>query len=151
MELLTSLLGANASRLWQPPLALDPRIGLTIMAFGETITVAGMLSLGRSFSIFSEVRELATSGLYRWVRHPLYLGEMIAVWGYVIAWPAPWALGCALLFTALQSWRAKVEERRLLQFHSAYAAYRARTGFLLPRLRPPCHGRGGDGARTFFD
>jgi protein-S-isoprenylcysteine O-methyltransferase Ste14 len=135
MELLTSLLGANASRLWQPLLALDPRIGLTLMAAGETITVAGMLSLGRSFSIFSEVRELATSGLYRWVRHPLYLGEMIAVWGYVLAWSAPWAFACALLFTALQSWRAKVEERRLLQFHPAYAAYRQRTGFLLPRLR----------------
>lgn len=137
MELLVELFGAGASRLSQPWFSIDPRVGLTLMAAGETITVAGMLSLGRSFSIFSEVRELATSGLYRWVRHPLYLGEMIAVWGYVIAWPAPWAIACSLLFTALQSWRARVEERRLLQHHPDYAAYRARTGFLLPRLRRP--------------
>jgi protein-S-isoprenylcysteine O-methyltransferase Ste14 len=133
METLGAWFGDGASVLWRPLPALDPRIGLALMAAGEALTVAGMLSLGRSFSIFSEVRELRTSGLYRWVRHPLYLGEMIAVWGYVLAWPAPWAIACALLFTALQSWRARVEERRLLAFHPAYADYRRRTGFLLPR------------------
>jgi len=143
METLGAWLGADANRLWTPVLSLDPLVGLGIMAAGEALTVTGMLSLGRSFSIFSEVRELATTGLYRWVRHPLYLGEMIAVWGYVLAWSAPWAIACALLFTALQSWRAKIEERRLLQFHPGYAAYRDRTGFLLPRL-----GRRGERQRT---
>ena len=132
MEALGALLGVNASVLWQPLSSLDPRVGLALMAAGEAFTVGGMFSLGRSFSIFSEVRELATSGLYRWVRHPLYLGEMVAVWGYVLAWSAPWAIGCALLFTALQSWRARIEERRLLAFHPSYADYRRRTGFLWP-------------------
>jgi len=127
-------LGAAGSELWHPLFALNPVIGLSIMAAGEALTVAGMLSLGRSFSIFSEVRELATSGLYRYVRHPLYLGEMIAVWGYVLAWPAAWAIACALLFTALQSWRAKIEERRLVEFHPGYVAYRDQAGFLWPRL-----------------
>jgi protein-S-isoprenylcysteine O-methyltransferase Ste14 len=135
VELFDALFGASSNWLWTPVVLLDAVTGLAIMAAGEVLTVTGMLSLGRSFSIFSEVRELATTGLYRWVRHPLYLGEMIAVWGYVIAWPAPWSIGCALLFTGLQSWRAKVEEGRLLQFHPGYAAYRDRTGFLLPRLR----------------
>jgi protein-S-isoprenylcysteine O-methyltransferase Ste14 len=132
---LGALFGAASHALWQPAFALDARLGLSLMAAGEALTLAGMLSLGRSFSIFSEVRELATSGLYRWVRHPLYLGEIVAVWGYVLAWPALWSIGCALLFTALQSWRARVEERRLLEFHPGYAAYRERAGFLLPRLR----------------
>jgi protein-S-isoprenylcysteine O-methyltransferase Ste14 len=127
-------LGPAATWLWQPLFVLEPTLGLGVMAAGEALAVAGMASLGRSFSIFSEVRELATAGLYRFVRHPLYLGEMIAVWGYVLAWSAPWAISCALLFTALQSWRARIEERRLLAFHPEYAAYRDRTGFLLPRI-----------------
>jgi protein-S-isoprenylcysteine O-methyltransferase Ste14 len=127
-------LGPGASVLWTPVTAHGPVPGLALMAAGEAVAVAGMLTLGRSFSIFSEVRELRTSGLYRWVRHPLYLGEMIAVWGYVLAWSAPWSIACALLFTSLQSWRAKVEERRLLAHHPAYAAYQARTGFLFPKL-----------------
>jgi hypothetical protein len=117
--------------------AFTPHVlpGLSAMAVGEAVAVTSMLSLGRSFSIFAEVRELVTSGLYRFVRHPLYLGEMIAVWGFVAAWPAPWSIGCALGFTALQSWRARVEEGRLLAHHPAYAAYRERAGFLWPRLR----------------
>lgn len=135
IETLGALFGQSASVLWQPLSTLDARIGLALMALGEAVTVAGMLTLGRSFSIFSEVRELRTSGLYRWVRHPLYLGEMVAVWGYVLAWSAPWAIACALVFTALQSWRARVEERRLLAHHPEYAEYRRRTGFLFPKLR----------------
>ena len=121
--------------LWRPWLDAKPLFGLSMMAAGEGFAVASMLSLGRSFSIFSEVRELVTSGLYRFVRHPLYLGEMTAVWGYVIAWPAPWAIGAALLFTGLQSWRARIEDGRLARYHPGYADYRARTGFLWPRLR----------------
>ena len=130
-------LGAAANELWRPLADTNAVVGLSIMAAGEALTITGMLSLGRSFSIFSEVRELRTSGLYRWVRHPLYLGEMIAVWGYALAWPAPWALACALLFTGLQSWRARVEERGLLRHHPAYADYCQRVGFLWPRLRTP--------------
>jgi protein-S-isoprenylcysteine O-methyltransferase Ste14 len=126
--------GASAF-LWRPWIESKPFLGLSLMAAGEAFAVVSMLSLGRSFSIFSEVRELVTSGLYRWVRHPLYLGEMVAVWGYVIAWPAPWAIAAALVFTALQSWRARVEEGRLAAYHPAYAAYRERAGFLWPRLR----------------
>lgn len=138
VEALGALLGeGEAARLVQPVLELSPLVGLGLMAAGEGLAVAAMLSLGRSFSIFAEVRELASTGLYRFVRHPLYLGEMIAVWGYVLAWSAPWSIACALVFTALQSWRARVEERRLLQYHPAYAAYKERVGFLLPRLWTP--------------
>ena len=134
VEWLGGLVGAGANLLWRPLFDASASVGLSIMAAGEAFTVAGMLTLGRSFSIFSEVRELRTSGLYRFVRHPLYLGEMVAVWGYVLAWTAPWAIACALLFTALQSWRARVEERRLLAYHPGYAAYRSQVGFLVPRL-----------------
>jgi protein-S-isoprenylcysteine O-methyltransferase Ste14 len=134
VEALGVWVGAAANLLWRPLFDLGAVAGLSIMAAGEALSALGMLSLGRSFSIFSEVRELRTSGLYRFVRHPLYLGEMIAVWGYVLAWPAAWAIACALLFTGLQSWRARVEERRLLQHHPSYAAYRQHAGFLWPRL-----------------
>jgi protein-S-isoprenylcysteine O-methyltransferase Ste14 len=132
VDWMNELRPGSAAALLRPAFEAKPTLGLSIMAAGEVFAVAAMVSLGRSFSIFSEVRDLVTSGLYRYVRHPLYLGEMVAVWGYVIAWPAPWGLATAAVFTALQSWRAKVEEG-LLSEHHDYAGYRGRAGFLWPR------------------
>jgi protein-S-isoprenylcysteine O-methyltransferase Ste14 len=109
------------------------RFGLGLMALGEGISVVGMLHLGGSFSFFVEVRELVTHGIYRFVRHPLYLGELISVWGFVSFWPSFWAVGVAGLLTGLQIWRARLEETQLLALFPAYAPYREGTGFLWPR------------------
>lgn len=108
--------------------------GLALMAGGEALAVVGMLWLGRSFSLFAEVRELVTAGPYRFVRHPLYVGEIVSVWGYALLWSSPWTLCVAALVSVLQVWRARVEESKLARHLPGYAAYRARTGFLLPRL-----------------
>jgi len=110
------------------------RFGLMVMALGELITVLGMFYLRSSFSIFSEARGLVSQGLYRWVRHPLYLGEIISVWGYVFLLPNAITVFSSSLFTILQVFRAKVEEAKLLQVHPEYADIQAKTGFLLPKL-----------------
>jgi len=110
-------------------------LGLIVMAGGELITIAGMLTLRGSFSIFSEVREFKSSGLYRYLRHPLYSGEIISIWGYAIIAPDYFTFSGALLFTLLQVARARIEERKLEKHHPHYALYRQQTGFLLPRLR----------------
>ena len=41
---------------------------------GGIISIMGLLSLRKSFSITPEVRELVVSGIYLYVRHPMYLG-----------------------------------------------------------------------------
>jgi protein-S-isoprenylcysteine O-methyltransferase Ste14 len=104
------------------------------MAIGEAFAIYSMLYLGRSFSIFAEARNLVTGGPYRLVRHPLYLGEMVAIWSYTLAYPSRWSLSVISLFTILQCWRAKVEERKLEESFPEYAALRAQTGFMWPRL-----------------
>jgi protein-S-isoprenylcysteine O-methyltransferase Ste14 len=109
-----------------------PFIGLSVMAIGEAITVWGMLHLGRNFSIATDVRNWVHSGPYRWIRHPLYSGEIISLWGYAILWPSWWSLLGSLCFSVLQCIRAKGEEKRLLQFFPDYEYYRHKTGMLLP-------------------
>jgi len=108
--------------------------GLVVMAIGEIITVAGMWHLRSSFSIFSEARALVLKGLYRYVRHPLYLGEIISVWGYAVLLPNAITMVSATAFTVLQIIRAKVEEAKLLQAHPHYANYQNTTGFLIPKI-----------------
>jgi protein-S-isoprenylcysteine O-methyltransferase Ste14 len=74
-----------------------------------------------------------TPGPYRVVRHPLYVGLLMAFWA------APTMTAAHLVFalgmTAYILMAIRWEERDLETFHPEYAAYRRRVGMLLPKLR----------------
>jgi len=77
--------------------------------------------------------------LYRWVRHPIYAGILLAVWC------APtMTLGRVLfagLTTALVVFLARREEDELLLEHREYRTYRAHVPMLLPRAQGPIRRR----------
>jgi protein-S-isoprenylcysteine O-methyltransferase Ste14 len=99
--------------------------------------LASVLTLGRCFGILPEARGLVTRGPYRLVRHPVYLGELGAFAGLVIAAPTAWNLAMALLILVAQLVRMRLEERALEREFPEYGAYAARTPRLVPvRLRP---------------
>lgn len=52
---------------------------------GAGLTVFGMISLNRSFALVAAKREIKTSGMYRFVRHPLYASYLLTFTGYVLA------------------------------------------------------------------
>ena len=91
-----------------------------------------LASLGRSFGIMPRARGLVQSGLYRWVRHPIYLGEFLVFAGIMILAISPLTLAVYAMFVALQVYRLMMEERTLTEAYPEYAAYRARTARLLP-------------------
>ncbi len=128
----------NLFPLMQPLLqeVHEPQVfkGLLLMTLGEAITVGGMVSLGKCFSIMSEARGLVKKGLYRYIRHPLYTGEILSVMGGVCVWPTIWSIILGFLFTILQPYRAWIEEQKLMSVFPEYQSYRQETGFLLPRL-----------------
>jgi methanethiol S-methyltransferase len=75
-----------------------------------------------------------TPMIYRYIRHPLYLGWMIAFWATPTMSLAH--LVFAMLMTAYMLIAIPFEERNLIEhFGDAYRAYRERTGKLLPKLR----------------
>lgn len=78
--------------------------------------------------------ELVISGLYRWVRHPLYSCGLMILWlTPVMSWNV---LALALGLSAYILIGIRFEERKLLaEFGQAYADYQRRTPALLPRLR----------------
>jgi len=107
-------------------------VSLLLIIGGTTLAIYAALILGRSMSILPQARRLVTWGPYALVRHPLYLGEIIAVSGVTLQYLSAWALLLLVLVCAFQLQRMKYEERVLFQVFPKYAAYMARTARLMP-------------------
>jgi protein-S-isoprenylcysteine O-methyltransferase Ste14 len=93
-----------------------------ISVCGLLVVIGGKLSLGRSFGLMPANRGVVSTGLYRLVRHPIYLGYLITHAAFVAANPTMWnvltLVGADLALMA----RAVCEERTLAQ-DPAYRAY----------------------------
>jgi protein-S-isoprenylcysteine O-methyltransferase Ste14 len=77
---------------------------------------------------------LVVSGLYRWVRHPLYTAGLVFIW--LTPWMTTSVLALNLALTAYILIGSGFEERRLtVEFGPAYTDYVRRVPRLLPR--PP--------------
>ena len=99
------------------------------------IAVASLARLGTSFSVMPEARRLITGGLYRVVRHPVYLGESIQWCGILVLFPSAIALSIIAIQLLLQVLRMDYEERVLRETFPEYEAYACRTSArLVPRL-----------------
>lgn len=105
-------------------------IGVGLVSLGNALDVWAYLTLLRSFSIVPEARELKVTGPYRLVRHPVYLGQMLAqagVWLFFTPLHGVW-IAYFLVFVALQLWRAKREDAVLAAaFGDDYRRWKAGT------------------------
>lgn len=120
-----SMLGALLVR---PSLVapLAPEIvTVALSAVGLLVVIGGKISLGRSFGLIPANRGIVSSGLYRLVRHPIYLGYLVTHIAFVLANPTAWNI--ALLVTADVALLARaVCEERTLARDQAYRAYQTR-------------------------
>ena len=104
--------------------------GLLIVGLAGAIYAAA--SLGPCFGLAAEARGLVTTGAYRLVRHPLYLGEVVAALGALLPALSPMTAVVYGAFCLCQAVRAGQEERALVATFPGYAEYRRRTPALLP-------------------
>ncbi|MHB2018959.1 MAG: methyltransferase family protein [Candidatus Xenobia bacterium] len=120
---------------WLPFVPHYPDAFWALVLAGEAITIVSVATLGRSFGIRPAVRQVVSRGIYRYVRHPVYTGEILTTLGLCMlhAWPAAWLI--LAVFVILQSWRARMEEAHLAAASADYAARLSSTGMFLPRLR----------------
>jgi len=103
-----------------------------LLLAGIIFAICALIFLGRSISLLPEARRLVTRGPYALVRHPLYLGEMVAIAGIALQHLSVWTLLLLVLVWALQFQRMKYEEQVLFQSFPEYADYMARTARLVP-------------------
>ena len=135
----------NVDRTWQarvlttfstfgPPLVKPSSLNgiapesvtLIIAAIGMIVVVCGKASLGRSFGLVPANRGVVSSGMYRFVRHPIYLGYLITHVGFVIANPLNWNWAVLIAADVALMFRAVLEERTLAK-DDAYREYMQHT------------------------
>jgi protein-S-isoprenylcysteine O-methyltransferase Ste14 len=101
---------------------------------GTAFAVVVLTQLRHSFSIMAEARQLVTTGMYRLVRHPLYLAEETAAIGVVMQFFSPWTALMLAVQIGFQLRRMRNEEIILAKIFPEYLAYRERTARILPGI-----------------
>jgi len=117
-----------------PPRPAQVLSGLLLACLGICVSLWALAHLRNSFSILAEARRLVTSGPYRYVRHPLYLGEAATMLGLCLTLGTVTALLFWAVINGLQLARARIEERKLERELPEYRLYREKTFFILPGL-----------------
>ena len=107
-------------------------VSTLLIVGGIGFALYAVIELGRSLSMLPEARRLVTNGPYSVIRHPLYLGEAIALVGITLQYLSPWALALLLLQCIFQLERMKNEELVLSRVFPEYRDYAAHTVRLLP-------------------
>ncbi len=105
-----------------------------IIIIGIVFSIFALGSLGKSFSIIPQARKLIETGPYRVVRHPLYVGELIGVFGLVLASVTFLKIAIFLLLVVLQVYRAFQEEKLLANVFPEYRAYSSKTSRFVPGI-----------------
>lgn len=141
--------------LWRPlPLSLAPvprvmalSVGVLLYFAGLGLWLWGRLTLGRMFAASTGFgvqlfagQQLVTWVPYALVRHPMYLGLILAAWGALLLYRTWACAALAVSFLGLGR-RAPLEERALAaRFGPAWERYSRRVPAWLPCLRR--HSRG---------
>ncbi len=113
-------------------------LGVVLFIAGGTLRLWPVFVLGHRFSGLVAIQpghSLMTTGIYRVIRHPSYLGLLVNSLG----WALTFRSGAGILLTAVTFVplvaRIRAEEALLLsQFGAEYDEYRGRTARLIPGL-----------------
>lgn len=136
------LLGAlGASVMWRAGPPLFPfstaTAGQLLLSVGLVIAVAAFVSLRRAVKLSPYPRpdaRLVETGIYRYLRHPMYTAAVVCSSGLVLVVPRVGVVAAAVAVTVFYLAKARFEESLLLARYPGYADYRARTlGVLLFR------------------
>lgn len=132
--------GPEALGVWRPPAAA--RIaGWFLLASGGVATVVAQRQMGSAWRVGIDDRptELITTGLFGYVRNPIFTALLMFVAGAVLLSLAWWSVAIWVLTALGLRLQVALEERHLIVLHGdAYRAYAARAGRFVPfvgRLR----------------
>jgi len=133
--------GMNESHLWAyfleragvMPLASGVHLVMTV---SMALIAAGLALVAVGWAqVFGARHELRTSGIYRFLRHPQYLGFIVVIIGLIVQWPTIPTLLMAPVLVVMYVRQARREDEDLqARFGDAFTAYASCVPAFVPRL-----------------
>ena len=106
-----------------------------LLYFGLFISMWGLITLKKRFSIFIEAVELIKTGPYKFVKHPIYTGQLLTLLGFVLAINTLSAYIVYIFCIITIVIRAKFEEKKLLKAFPEEQEYFYSTSSFIPFIR----------------
>jgi protein-S-isoprenylcysteine O-methyltransferase Ste14 len=143
-ESVLALFMLNVDHWFTAPFAWHQLISWLFLLFSLYLVLDAVRQLSRSkrslarqkeegLYDFEATAELVETGIYRYIRHPMYSSLLFLAWGIALKNPERFPLWLALLATAFCLLTCQREEKANLSFFgAAYQAYRKRTKWLIP-------------------
>jgi protein-S-isoprenylcysteine O-methyltransferase Ste14 len=123
------------------PTASSLVVGIAISFFGLTVMAICILKYFMQLSGIkglienTTTNELMITGIHKIVRHPLYSGTFIFIWGLLIIFPLASLLIANTIITIYTLIGLQLEERKLeKEFGEAYRLYKKKVPMLVPKL-----------------
>jgi protein-S-isoprenylcysteine O-methyltransferase Ste14 len=113
--------------------------GAILVVAGLVIRISSILTLRKQFTYTItqvEQHELIEKGLYRFIRHPGYLGQLLIFLGITVAL-SNWLSVLLMIIPVISGYiyRIHIEEQFMIkQFGDTYLSYREKTKRLIPRI-----------------
>ncbi len=106
-------------------------MGLTCAAIGLGLWIWAMFVLGNRLAVFPGAKSLARNGIYKYFRHPIYVGITLTLFGMFLACGSTIGMLYLLIVVLPLNWlRASKEEQALVEkFGDDYRNYRNETLF----------------------
>ncbi|GDY23996.1 hypothetical protein LBMAG56_53430 [Verrucomicrobiota bacterium] len=127
------VLGPVFSGQWHQPASVA--VGAVLFVAGGALGIAGVRALGANRTPYPQPlaqAQLVRTGVYRWVRHPLYGSLVLASLGWALLWQSAAALLVTPLLAAVLLAKSRREEEWLRLKFPEYADYSAATRRLIP-------------------
>ena len=129
----------DAGHLWATMFGLrgDPHFTL-VHTLSNLLLVVGFLLLSTAWRVLYRAQRsdaLATSGIYRLIRHPQYVGFITIMVAFLLQWPTILTMAMFPLLVTMYVHLAHVEETEVRQrFGAEYDSYAAAVPAWIPRF-----------------
>jgi protein-S-isoprenylcysteine O-methyltransferase Ste14 len=105
-------------------------VSIAIAVMGILVIIVAILQLNKNLTPFptpKENGELIESGLYQYVRHPIYSGIILTSLGVGFYDGNVWKISIGIALWILFFFKSRYEESQLIRKFSKYLAYQKRT------------------------